>query len=87
MVAEFRNFSSMKIELDESVILKNRPRSVSITSRAEAIKHSLDYKHVYTWLIKGWDMSTEGEQVYFICEVERWIPSDIFEPIEMINPN
>lgn len=42
---------------------------------------------LYTTGKKGWDVKSEGEEIYFITEVGKWIPSKYFEIVTDFCPN
>lgn len=42
---------------------------------------------IYTAGKKGWDVKSNGEEIYFIAEVKKWMPSEYFEIVTDFCPN
>jgi hypothetical protein len=36
---------------------------------------------------KGWDVKSNGEEIYFVTELSKWIPSKYFEIVTDFCPN
>ena len=41
----------------------------------------------YTTGMKGWDVKSNGEEIYFVTEIAKWIPSKYFEIVTDFCPN
>ena len=50
------------------------------------IQYGLCRAFWFTATRKGWNMKKDGQEAYFISEIEQWVPSEYFEVIE-ISPN
>lgn len=42
---------------------------------------------IYTTGMKGWNVKSNGEEIYFVTEVRKWIPSKYFEIVTDFCPN
>lgn len=51
------------------------------------MKYKMSHFAIYTTGKKGWDVKSNGEEIYFVTEVDKWIPSKYFEIVTDFCPN
>mgnify|MGYP007073339452 FL=1 len=68
------------------------PMPIFCTIRDDAnIEEYTEYNMIknvfYTCTRKGWDMRSNGSEVYYIEDLKEWIPTSLLDIFKGVNPN